>query len=153
MPETHRASYSTPPCNLLWNLSRASALNLPWCFLWKSYGLTMRMHYYYFFISDEITASFRRFGHLFVDWPHKAESKSYFPPKGILNSLNSQLVHTMLFFFLFVCFFWQLTSVFLGKAMSDNLLQSISIHLSNLVLSSGCYLKHLSSLLRLFVCL
>ncbi|KAG9346860.1 hypothetical protein JZ751_007209, partial [Albula glossodonta] len=30
---------------------------------------------------DEITASFRRFGHLFVDWPHKAESKSYFPPK------------------------------------------------------------------------
>uniref|UniRef100_A0A8C9QWB9 Cytoplasmic polyadenylation element binding protein 4 n=1 Tax=Scleropages formosus TaxID=113540 RepID=A0A8C9QWB9_SCLFO len=33
-------------------------------------------------INDEITASFRRFGHLFVDWPHKAESKSYFPPKG-----------------------------------------------------------------------
>ena len=32
--------------------------------------------------TDEITASFRRFGHLFVDWPHKAESKSYFPPKG-----------------------------------------------------------------------
>ncbi|XP_016097967.1 cytoplasmic polyadenylation element-binding protein 2 isoform X4 [Sinocyclocheilus grahami] len=31
---------------------------------------------------DEITSSFRRFGHLFVDWPHKAESKSYFPPKG-----------------------------------------------------------------------
>ncbi|XP_048884328.1 cytoplasmic polyadenylation element-binding protein 4 isoform X2 [Brienomyrus brachyistius] len=31
---------------------------------------------------DEITASFRRFGHLLVDWPHKAESKSYFPPKG-----------------------------------------------------------------------
>lgn len=36
-------------------------------------------------ISDEITASFRRFGHLFVDWPHKAESKSYFPPKGMSN--------------------------------------------------------------------
>lgn len=34
---------------------------------------------------DEITASFRRFGHLFVDWPHKAESKSYFPPKGLWN--------------------------------------------------------------------
>ncbi|MED6278662.1 Cytoplasmic polyadenylation element-binding protein 4 [Characodon lateralis] len=32
---------------------------------------------------DEITSSFRRFGHLVVDWPHKAESKSYFPPKGI----------------------------------------------------------------------
>ena len=34
------------------------------------------------FVSDEITASFRRFGPLVVDWPHKAESKSYFPPKG-----------------------------------------------------------------------
>ncbi|XP_070539951.1 cytoplasmic polyadenylation element-binding protein 2-like isoform X1 [Ptychodera flava] len=31
---------------------------------------------------EEITASFRRFGSLVVDWPHKAESKSYFPPKG-----------------------------------------------------------------------
>ena len=34
------------------------------------------------FLADEITASFRRFGPLVVDWPHKAESKSYFPPKG-----------------------------------------------------------------------
>ena len=34
------------------------------------------------FFKDEITASFRRFGPLVVDWPHKAESKSYFPPKG-----------------------------------------------------------------------
>ncbi|XP_016355025.1 cytoplasmic polyadenylation element-binding protein 2-like [Sinocyclocheilus anshuiensis] len=34
------------------------------------------------FPTDEITSSFRRFGHLVVDWPHKAESKSYFPPKG-----------------------------------------------------------------------
>ena len=33
-------------------------------------------------VADEITASFRRFGPLVVDWPHKAESKSYFPPKG-----------------------------------------------------------------------
>ena len=33
-------------------------------------------------ISEEINASFRRFGSLVVDWPHKAESKSYFPPKG-----------------------------------------------------------------------
>uniref|UniRef100_A0A8D2PBA2 Cytoplasmic polyadenylation element binding protein 4 n=1 Tax=Zosterops lateralis melanops TaxID=1220523 RepID=A0A8D2PBA2_ZOSLA len=33
-------------------------------------------------VPDEITASFRRFGPLIVDWPHKAESKSYFPPKG-----------------------------------------------------------------------
>ncbi|XP_045023496.1 translational regulator orb2 isoform X3 [Daphnia magna] len=31
---------------------------------------------------EEINASFRRFGSLVVDWPHKAESKSYFPPKG-----------------------------------------------------------------------
>ncbi|XP_075262758.1 cytoplasmic polyadenylation element-binding protein 2-like isoform X2 [Convolutriloba macropyga] len=31
---------------------------------------------------DEITQTFRRFGPLVVDWPHKAESKSYFPPKG-----------------------------------------------------------------------
>lgn len=35
-----------------------------------------------FSVSDEITSSFRRFGPLVVDWPHKAESKSYFPPKG-----------------------------------------------------------------------
>ena len=34
---------------------------------------------------EEITASFRRFGPLVVDWPHKAESKSYFPPKGIYH--------------------------------------------------------------------
>ena len=34
------------------------------------------------FHPEEITASFRRFGSLVVDWPHKAESKSYFPPKG-----------------------------------------------------------------------
>ena len=45
---------------------------------------------------EEITASFRRFGPLVVDWPHKAESKSYFPPKvrflgGIyLSELTSQ---------------------------------------------------------------
>lgn len=31
---------------------------------------------------DEITLAFRRFGPVVVDWPHKAESKSYFPPKG-----------------------------------------------------------------------
>ncbi|MGH0118607.1 UNVERIFIED_CONTAM: hypothetical protein FKN15_050116 [Acipenser sinensis] len=33
-------------------------------------------------LNNEITTSFRRYGHLVVDWPHKAESKSYFPPKG-----------------------------------------------------------------------
>nr|CAB3233392.1 cytoplasmic polyadenylation element-binding protein 4-like [Phallusia mammillata] len=31
---------------------------------------------------EEIKTSFKRFGPLVVDWPHKAESKSYFPPKG-----------------------------------------------------------------------
>lgn len=36
----------------------------------------------FFIFTDEITNSFRRYGHLVVDWPHKAESKSYFPPKG-----------------------------------------------------------------------
>ena len=30
---------------------------------------------------DEIQASFRKYGPLIVDWPHKNESKSYFPPK------------------------------------------------------------------------
>ncbi|XP_065827908.1 cytoplasmic polyadenylation element-binding protein 2-like [Oscarella lobularis] len=30
----------------------------------------------------EIHAAFCRFGALSVDWPHKANSKSYFPPKG-----------------------------------------------------------------------
>ncbi|KXJ81114.1 hypothetical protein RP20_CCG021729 [Aedes albopictus] len=30
----------------------------------------------------EITTSFNQYGALVVDWPHKAESKSYFPPKG-----------------------------------------------------------------------
>lgn len=42
--------------------------------------------------TDEITASFRRFGPLIVDWPHKAESKSYFPPKGkylITNNIGA----------------------------------------------------------------
>lgn len=47
----------------------------------------------FFHHTDEITNSFRRYGHLVVDWPHKAESKSYFPPKG-----NSSLTdHNMCF--------------------------------------------------------
>lgn len=43
-----------------------------------------------FVLVDEITNSFRRYGHLVVDWPHKAESKSYFPPKG--NSVFPELI-------------------------------------------------------------
>lgn len=38
---------------------------------------------------DEIHASFCRFGSLTVDWPHKAESKSYFPPKGKLTEQHT----------------------------------------------------------------
>ena len=38
---------------------------------------------------DEITQTFRRFGPLVVDWPHKAESKSYFPPKGTSHNFSS----------------------------------------------------------------
>jgi len=49
-------------------------------------------------LSDEITVAFRRFGPLVVDWPHKAESKSYFPPKGILTTYDSR------YYCLFVCF-------------------------------------------------
>ena len=33
--------------------------------------------------TDEIKEHFVRFGPLTVDWPHKAQSKAYFPPKGI----------------------------------------------------------------------
>ncbi|EAT35793.1 AAEL012065-PA [Aedes aegypti] len=33
-------------------------------------------------VAEEITTSFNQYGALVVDWPHKAESKSYFPPKG-----------------------------------------------------------------------
>lgn len=43
-----------------------------------------------FFFAEEITAAFRRFGPLVVDWPHKAESKSYFPPKGKTKSKSAK---------------------------------------------------------------
>ncbi|VDP00284.1 unnamed protein product [Soboliphyme baturini] len=33
-------------------------------------------------VSEEIVNKFSAFGPVVVDWPHKAESKSYFPPKG-----------------------------------------------------------------------
>lgn len=39
------------------------------------------MAVYYFL--DEIRDHFVQFGTLTVDWPHKAQSKAYFPPKGI----------------------------------------------------------------------
>lgn len=48
-----------------------------------SHGLCSKCSLFFFSLHiDEITNSFRRYGHLVVDWPHKAESKSYFPPKG-----------------------------------------------------------------------
>ena len=34
---------------------------------------------------DEIKEHFIRFGPLTVDWPHKAQSKAYFPPKGTID--------------------------------------------------------------------
>ena len=40
-------------------------------------------HRCHFFVCvDEIKEHFVRFGPLTVDWPHKAQSKAYFPPKG-----------------------------------------------------------------------
>lgn len=50
---------------------------------------TKSLFSYFSIFIDEITNSFRRYGHLVVDWPHKAESKSYFPPKG--NSMFPEL--------------------------------------------------------------
>lgn len=52
---------------------------------------------------DEITASFRRFGPLIVDWPHKAESKSYFPPKG--NSQDSICMYSLFLYYLMFSLF------------------------------------------------
>ena len=39
----------------------------------------------FFPLTDEIKEHFIRFGPLTVDWPHKAQSKAYFPPKGTLH--------------------------------------------------------------------
>jgi len=52
------------------------------------YGIYLGMTLSCSIILDEIHASFCRFGPLTVDWPHKAESKSYFPPKGNLLVLS-----------------------------------------------------------------
>ncbi len=38
---------------------------------------------FYFKLPDEIREHFLPFGTLSVDWPHKAQSKAYFPPKGM----------------------------------------------------------------------
>ena len=38
-----------------------------------------------FLALDEIRDHFIQFGALTVDWPHKAQSKAYFPPKGNLS--------------------------------------------------------------------
>lgn len=39
--------------------------------------------------TDEIREAFIQFGSLTVDWPHKAQSKAYFPPKGTVLSLSA----------------------------------------------------------------
>lgn len=68
----------------------------------------------FLFPTDEITSSFRRFGHLVVDWPHKAESKSYFPPKGTYDHMHvlTVLLDTITVFYIiellelsFCCFY------------------------------------------------
>ena len=41
------------------------------------------LHCMFIIIADEIRDAFIQFGNLTVDWPHKAQSKAYFPPKGI----------------------------------------------------------------------
>ena len=43
---------------------------------------TEKENYRVYLDLEEIIAHFQRFGPLIVDWPHKQESKSYFPPKG-----------------------------------------------------------------------
>ncbi|VDM20965.1 unnamed protein product [Hydatigera taeniaeformis] len=58
-----------------------------------------------YLLREEITTAFRRFGALIVDWPHKTESKAYFPPKGvsleIYEFLNRILMHIRYCFLLF----------------------------------------------------
>jgi hypothetical protein len=44
--------------------------------------MTLQPAYDYPSLPDEIKDHFLRFGPLTVDWPHKAQSKAYFPPKG-----------------------------------------------------------------------
>ena len=41
----------------------------------------------------EIHGAFCRFGALTVDWPHKAQTKSYFPPKGMMNNWLISISH------------------------------------------------------------
>lgn len=48
---------------------------------------------------DEISATFRRFGPLTVDWPNKLETKSYFPPKGS-RCLQPELIRDLGYVFL-----------------------------------------------------
>lgn len=57
------------------------ALEEPIVTFWQM-GFVLNSPFTFPLHTDEITNSFRRYGHLVVDWPHKAESKSYFPPKG-----------------------------------------------------------------------
>lgn len=67
---------------------------------------------------DEITSSFRRFGHLVVDWPHKAESKSYFPPKGISKSIK-------------LTYLWLVTSIYIEPARYYDMMQISECHLNS----------------------
>lgn len=62
-------------------------------FIWQ------KSDWWWWCVAEEITSSFRRFGALVVDWPHKAESKSYFPPKGYAFLLF-QVIHLSILFLL-----------------------------------------------------
>ncbi len=65
-----------------WQQISAAAEEDIFFILWQSVKAYCNLLKSVFRFAEEITASFRRFGSLVVDWPHKAESKSYFPPKG-----------------------------------------------------------------------
>lgn len=72
------ALHTVSPMHIVWKDMNV----ILWC---REQISHVRIFFFYsalFIFTDEITNSFRRYGHLVVDWPHKAESKSYFPPKG-----------------------------------------------------------------------
>ena len=91
-----------------------------------------KLFFYFFIFPDEITASFRRYGPLIVDWPHKAESKSYFPPKGYA-------------FLLFqVCFYC--------SKLNIKYIHSLSTFIFRLQRNLYCCLLKLSNQLRVSMC-
>lgn len=103
------------------------------------------------FISDEITASFRRFGHLFVDWPHKAESKSYFPPKGLWRRHQSVLCPQCLMSKLLIQTKTK-KQILVSTQKGRHVCYVLPLCLCSLLFSLGFYTKHFVTTLML-VCL